>query len=407
MNCCLALLRPRFIKIFHESVANLHLRRRVTTIREQPPYLLHPQLLEKAIKVQTEYDELSKELSESYDPVKALQQSRIANLIAVVKDYKKLTIELKELEALTDTDDPDLVELRDDALVEIADLKASLGNLTLSIQKLLIPPHAFAAFPCILEFRPGIGGVEASIFAKDLMDMYIAYCNHRRWKCTILGISHTSSITGNGISEGILSIDEPGSYERLRYEGGIHRVQRVPATESKGRVHTSAAAVIVLPQLDNGNEESLDAERSFAPGEVRIDVMRARGAGGQHVNTTDSAVRLTHLPTGIVVAMQDNRSQHKNKAKAFMILRSRLAEQEHEAKVCEERHARTSQVAGTDRSDKIRTYNYSQNRITDHRCNFTMYDLSGCMAGISFDTLLDRIHEWAQTEEIKFLHISP
>ena len=189
------------------------------------------------------------------------------------------------------------------------------------------------------------------IFAQDLLNMYAGYAQNKKWKFHLISKSENQS--GSGIVDAILSIDEPGSYNRLRHEAGVHRVQRIPATETKGRTHTSTAAVVVLPQMGEESEKASDAyERSFKPDEIRIDVMRASGKGGQHVNTTDSAVRITHFPSGIVVSMQDERSQHKNKAKAFAILRARLAEKERQEKEEKERSVRKDQVTTTDRSDR-------------------------------------------------------
>ncbi|KAK9366232.1 hypothetical protein V1509DRAFT_583631 [Lipomyces kononenkoae] len=365
-------------------------------------YALHPKLLAKAQSLRAERDKLSKSLTDDgYDPAKALEQSRLDRVASNLARYEQFLPTLDDLHKLSVSEDPEALELRQDVLEEIEDIKQQLHDITIRIKNALISTHPFASYPCILEFRPGIGGTEAAIFAKDLMNMYVSYCTLKKWRYSILNVNEISG--ADGITEGILSIDESGAYERFRFEGGVHRVQRIPATESKGRVHTSAAAIVVLPQLDGGNEDSSDVERSFAPGEVRIDIMRARGAGGQHVNTTESAVRLTHIPTGITVSMQDSRSQHKNKAKAYMILRARLAEKEHAEKVANERQSRSSQVTSTDRSDKVRTYNYSQNRVTDHRCGFTMYDLDGCMDGTSLQTLLDKVAEWAQEEEVKNL----
>lgn len=208
----------------------------------------------------------------------------------------------------------------------------------------------------------------------------------------------------DALTEAIIAIDAPGAYNTLRHESGVHRVQRVPATETKGRTHTSTAAVVVLPKMSEGTEQSLkEDERQFAPGEVRIDTMRAGGKGGQHVNTTDSAVRLVHIPTGIIVMQQDERSQPRNKAKAFQILRSRLALLEREKEIAEQRRMRTDQVSTTDRSDKIRTYNYPQNRVTDHRCGYSVHDLPGVMAGEKLDELIEKVDEHEFEERLQLL----
>ncbi|KAK9235905.1 hypothetical protein V1525DRAFT_364077 [Lipomyces kononenkoae] len=402
MSMFRAIVRPWAPLVRRPSRSMVQAKRCFNTAQEEANYALHPKLLAKAQSLRAERDKLSQSLNDDgYDPAKALEQSRLDGLASSLARYEQFLPTLDDLHKLSVSEDPEALELREDVLQEIDDIKQQLHDLTHRIKTALISRHPFASYPCILEFRPGVGGAEAAIFAKDLMNMYIAYCSLKKWRYTILNINEISG--ADGITEGMLSIDESSAYEQFRFEGGVHRVQRIPATEAKGRVHTSAAAIVVLPQLDSGGEDSGEVERSFAPGEVRIDIMRARGAGGQHVNTTESAVRLTHIPTGVTVSMQDNRSQHKNKAKAFMILRARLAEREHAEKVASDRQSRSSQVSSTDRSDKVRTYNYPQNRVTDHRCGFTMYDLDGCMNGTSLQTLLDRIAEWAQEEEVKNL----
>ncbi|KAK9383579.1 uncharacterized protein V2V93DRAFT_341389 [Kockiozyma suomiensis] len=386
-------LAPRF--------ATKTLCRYYSTDGESSNYILNSELRAKAQALKIEYKQLSESLVNGYDDAKMRQHAKLESLINYADEYEKLSAEVNDLQELSTATDEDSLQLRDDALLEMEEIKQQMASFRTKIERLLIPSHPFAHYPCIMEFRPGIGGSEAAIFTKDLLEMYQNYCQAKKWKYSIL--EYNPSGDGSGILEGILVIEEPGSYERLRFEGGVHRVQRIPDTETKGRMHTSTTAIVVMPQLDAGDENSNESERSFAPGEVRVDIMRARGAGGQHVNTTDSAVRLTHIPTGIVVAIQDARSQHKNKAKAYMILRGRLAEKEYNEKVAEERKARTSQVTSTDRSDKLRTYNYPQNRVTDHRCGFTMHDLSGCMDGSALDTLLDKVQEWATNEEVKNL----
>ena len=245
-----------------------------------------------------------------------------------------------------------------------------------------------------------MGGTEAMIFTQDLLNMYIGYAHSHKWKYRILAQDENES--GDGLVDAILNIDEPGSYDKLRFESGVHRVQRIPATETKGRTHTSTAAVVVLPQMGDDSDRAINAyERTFKPDEIRIDVMRARGKGGQHVNTTDSAVRLTHFPTGIVVSMQDERSQQKNKAKAFTILRARLAEREQKLKEEKERDARKEQVTTTDRSDKIRTYNYPQNRVTDHRCGLTLYALDAIMKGERLGEVIDAMRQFDDRERAR------
>jgi peptide chain release factor 1 len=356
---------------------------------------LHPLLVQKAQQIHNEYHELSNEISlgtASFDPAKATKLSRLMTIANRFDEYRAVESEFEELQPLLN--DP---SLRSEAETELEQIRNSLGELTDALQGELVPSNPFIDKACFLELRPGIGGSEAMLFTNDLLQMYQNYCLQKKWPFKIISLSKTAT---NGVTEAILSIDEPGSYERLQYEGGVHRVQRVPETETKGRVHTSTAAVVVLPQLNNA-ENGDEAERNFAQGEVRIDVMRSRGAGGQHVNTTESAVRLTHIPTGIVVSMQDERSQHKNKAKAFTILCARIAEKERIQRVNEERSKRTAQVTTTDRSDKIRTYNYPQNRITDHRCGYSSHKLEEVMSGQKFDEIIDAMDKHAKTEKIR------
>lgn len=355
----------------------------------------------RAEQLTKEHDRLAAEIStdEGYSQTKATQLSKLSNVVSQLAEYKDAEAAHEELEIMMK--DP---QLREEAEQEYEATSAMLTELALSLQGKILPSNPFLDKPTLLELRPGIGGSEAMLFAQDLLDLYMNYAAKRRWPAQIVSLTQNPS---GGITEAIVSVDQPGSYERLQFEGGVHRVQRVPATESKGRVHTSTAAVVVLPQMSSDSAGNTDeAERSFAPNEVRIDIMRARGAGGQHVNTTDSAVRLTHIPTGIVVAMQDERSQHKNKAKAFMILRARLAEQERVQREAEEKNKRTAQVTTTLRSDKIRTYNYVQNRITDHRCGFTSYHLEEVMTGgdpSRFDEIVDAMDKFVKTETIQNL----
>lgn len=336
-------------------------------------------------------EEMSAGGSDTYTPEKATRFSKLTFLANEYANYLSAEQEYSELESMLD--DP---LLRSEAEGELAEIESKLESLSSSLQSHILPSNPFIEKGAILELRPGVGGSEAMLFTQDLLDMYQNYSNKLRWPSQI--VSLTSSPAG-GITEAIITVNQPGAYAQFQYEGGVHRVQRIPATESKGRVHTSTAAVVVLPQLNtDASGASDEAERTFAPGEVRIDVMRARGAGGQHVNTTESAVRLTHIPSGIVVAMQDERSQHKNKAKAFMVLRARVAERERLQKIEEEKGKRTAQVQTTLRSDKIRTYNYVQNRITDHRCNNTSYHLMEYIAGEpdAFDDMVKAMDKYTQ-----------
>ena len=269
---------------------------------------------------------------------------------------KKNLEELRLL--LADTKSPDMQELAAEDVPSVASMLASASR---HLTKTLVPIHPFAHKSAILEIRPGTGGGEAAIFANDLFKMYTNYCSIQSWPTRVISVSTTTEQGGEGVSEAIFAVRSPGSYGVLRHEAGVHRVQRIPTTERQGRVHTSTANVMVLPSFEDdaaGEEDELSA---IDMKEVRIDIMRARGAGGQHVNTTDSAVRMTHEPTGIVVSMQDSRSQHKNREMALQLLRARVAEKRRKEKEEEELKLRRTTVSvGAGRSDKLRTYNFSQ-----------------------------------------------
>lgn len=351
--------------------------------------LVHPLLLDRAEGMRAELAGI--EGDDQYDTDK---QIRAAYLAAVLEHYVAYHQEIDALLGLREMilDCGDDQELLQDATLEADEAISKLTRTVKKLQSRLLPPSPHDDKPAIIEIRPGVGGSEASLFAEDLMQMYINYVNFRGWKYEIDLQNFANS---GSFNEGILSINFPGAFSQLRHESGVHRVQRVPATETKGRTHTLTAAVVVLPKMSSGKESSLrEDERAFAPGEVRIDTMRAGGKGGQHVNTTDSAVRLVHIPTGITVMQQDERSQPKNKAKAFSILRARIAAQEEEKHLIEQRKMRTDHVTTTDRSDKIRTYNYQQNRVTDHRCQYLMHDLAGCMAGPKLQDIIDKMDEY-------------
>ena len=249
--------------------------------------------------------------------------------------------------------------------------KNQIKDLEQKLLKLLIPKDKNDSKNSILEIRAGTGGDEASLFASDLLNMYQRYADLNSWKFDILSISETGL---KGVKEAICNISGLNVFSKLKFESGVHRVQRVPTTESSGRVHTSAATVAVLPEAEEVDIEVLDKD-------LRIDVFRSSGPGGQSVNTTDSAVRITHIPTGIVVSQQDEKSQHKNKAKALKILRSRLLDNQIQEKNKERSEQRKNQVGSGDRSERIRTYNFPQGRVSDHRINLTLYNLSEILEG--------------------------
>jgi peptide chain release factor 1 len=275
---------------------------------------------------------------------------------------------LDENEEILTGDDEELIEL---AQEELTDIKADIVKLEEQLKVLLIPKDPDDNKNTILEIRSGTGGDEAALFAGDLYRMYMRYAERRSWKTELLTLNESE---GGGIKEAVISMIGTGAFGNLKYESGVHRVQRVPATESSGRLHTSAATVAVLP-------EAKDVDVSLVDSDLKIDTYRASGAGGQHVNKTESAIRITHLPTGLVVTCQDETSQHKNKDKAMKVLRSRLYEVE-QNKINQERASvRKSMVSTGDRSAKIRTYNFPQGRVTDHRINLTLYKLSNIIDG--------------------------
>lgn len=307
-------------------------------------------------KEQARYKELS------------IRRSNLAELVDVLRDLKKYTEELDENYALLKGADSDLELLIKD---DIDALKEKIEKTENKAKALLVPPDPLDGKNIIMEIRAGTGGDEAALFASDLYRMYMSYAEKKGFKSEIMSLNETEL---HGIKEIVFSLSGKNVYGFLRYESGTHRVQRVPETESSGRIHTSAVTVAVLPEAE-------ETDIVIKPEDLKIDVMRAGGPGGQCVNTTDSAVRLTHIPTGLVVIQQDEKSQLKNKAKALRVLRSRLYEMEEEKKRKERSENRKSQVGSGDRSERIRTYNFPQNRVTDHRVNLTLYHLDTFMEG--------------------------
>jgi peptide chain release factor 1 len=298
----------------------------------------------------------------------ARERAEISKLVESYRLYKKVDEEIQESRALLLESDEEMREL---AKSELLALKERQTALEQEIRVLLLPKDPRDQKNIFLEIRAGTGGEEAALFAADLFRMYAKYAEMNHWRVEVMSQNPTGL---GGFKEIIALIEGKGVYSRLKYESGVHRVQRVPATEASGRIHTSAVTVAVLPEAD-------EVEVEINPNDLRIDVYRSSGPGGQSVNTTDSAVRVTHLPTGLVVTCQDEKSQHKNKAKALKVLRARLLDQLIEERRSEISEERKSQVGSGDRSERVRTYNFPQNRLTDHRLGLTLYRLDGILEG--------------------------
>jgi peptide chain release factor 1 len=308
-------------------------------------------------------------------------------LIEAGRRYREVLEGLEGAEEMLTEDDGEMRELAQAEVEELTDRRKTLEQ---EIRLLLVPVDPNDERSAILEIRAGAGGEEAALFAQDLFRMYSRYAEERGWKVELMSQSETG---GGGLKEVIASVSGKGVFGRLRYERGVHRVQRVPATESQGRIHTSTVTVAIMPEA-----EEIDVR--IEPSDLRIDVFRSSGPGGQSVNTTDSAVRITHEPTGVVVTCQDEKSQHKNKAKAMKVLRSRLLEAEIDRQSAERASDRRAQVGSGDRSEKIRTYNFPQNRVTDHRAGITLHRLEQTLEG-DLDELLDGLLSHAAAEQEK------
>jgi peptide chain release factor 1 len=298
------------------------------------------------------------------------EQAEAQGIVARYRRYQQREADLATARELQASDsDPEMAAMAGD---EIASASADLERLQAELQTALIPKDPDDERPAFVEIRAGTGGDESALFAGDLARMYLRYFERQGWRTEVL--SQSDSELG-GYKELVVRVDGLGVYGQLRFESGGHRVQRVPATESQGRIHTSACTVAVMPEPDAAEEVTLN------PAELRIDTFRASGAGGQHVNKTDSAIRITHLPTGLVAECQDDRSQHRNKAKAMQVLQARLREKERSERAAQEAATRKGLIGSGDRSDRIRTYNFPQGRLTDHRINLTLYKLGQIMDG--------------------------
>lgn len=351
--------------------------------------------LSKLEALEKKFEDLSNKLSDPEiiaDPLTyakvAKEHAELSEIVSVFREYKKVLKEIKENKAIIEEEkDEELVEL---AKQELKVLEDRLEELEKTLPVLLLPKDPNDEKNVILEIRAGAGGEEAALFAADLLRMYQKYAEKKGWKFEIVDANETGL---GGFKEVIAKIEGKGAYSKLKYESGVHRVQRVPITESSGRIHTSTVTVAVLPEVD-------EIEIEIRPEDLKIETMRASGHGGQHVNKTESAVRITHIPTGIVVTCQNERSQHQNKATALKILRAKLyelAQREQHEKIQKERKA---QVGTGERCEKIRTYNFPQNRVTDHRIGLTVYNLQEVLDG-ELDEFIDALITHFRTERLK------
>ena len=388
-------------------------------------------LLSRARNLAAEHDDLAKRLDTEYDNSIAKKIGSLSHIVSTLKEWEdsqnvcciacnrledadQSGQSLKELSSIISDPSSDQ-ELRSLAEEELASTTESSFSLATALQVALVPEHPFAHLPCLIEIRPGAGGDEAGLFVGDLVRMYTAYCKSNGFPCSIITLDTDGSSGGDMVQEAVLEINKSGAYEHFRCESGVHRVQRVPLTETKGRTHTSAVSVSVLPSFpeegssdgqEGAADEDPDSDTYVSAADVRAETMRARGAGGQHVNTTDSAVRLTHVPTNITVLVRDQRSQQKNRAKAWQILRARVAQVRREAR--EEETAKLRQgivgVARMGRGDKIRTYNWGQQRVTDHRCGLSINRLDDViLGGASLEQIMKEVKGWLQNQDLRIL----
>ena len=339
---------------------------------------------DKLYRLLDRHEELENLMSSSLSGDEFIKISKeyadLGGVVATIKNYFSTLKQYEELEQMMNDSETDS-EMRDLIEEEYYDIKKNLPDMVKDIKLLLLPKDISDTRNAILEIRAGTGGDEAAIFAGDLFRMYERYAQSQGWRCELISASAAEM---GGYKEIIAEVTGSGVFAKFKFESGVHRVQRVPVTETNGRIHTSAATVAVMPEAEDVDLEIRDED-------LRIDVYRASGAGGQHVNKTESAVRITHLPTGVAVAMQEEKSQHKNKAKAMALLKSRILDAERQKLASERSAERKEQVGSGDRSERIRTYNYPQGRITDHRINLTLYNLAEIMEGVALEEVINAL----------------
>lgn len=356
-------------------------------------------MLDKVKLVEERYQELNRLMADPevvMDHVKvteyAQEQAEIQELVRTYRGYKALEAELADTRELIELEED--AEMREMAEVEVERIENEMQALYGQMRHLLLPKDPNDKKNVIVEIRAGAGGDEAGIFASDLYRMYTRYAEARKWKTDLLS-SHRTGV--GGFKEVIFEISGKGAYSRLKYESGVHRVQRVPVTESQGRIHTSTSTVAVLPEID-------DVEIEISPGDLQMDVYTSSGPGGQHMQKNATAVRITHKPTGMVVSCESERSQMQNRERAMAVLRARLYEQEQQRQIEERGEERRLQVGSGERSEKIRTYNYPQNRITDHRIGLTLYRLETIIDG-DLDEIIDELATTDQAERLQALGV--
>ena len=349
-------------------------------------------MLDKLNAILERFSELDKRLAEAGSDYQLMadlskERSDLEPLVVKIQHYKEVLQKIDETRTLTETDDNELSDL---AELELTDLIDERDKLESGLKTMLVPKDPRDDRNVIMEIRAGTGGDEAGLFAADLFRMYLRYAELYRWKTEVMSINETGI---GGLKEVIFTVKGKGAFSRLKFESGVHRVQRVPETESQGRIHTSTVTVAVLAEVD-------DVEIEIPESDIQMDVFKSAGAGGQNVQKNMTAVRITHIPTGIVVACQDERSQLQNSMRALSVLKARLFEMEQERRNSEQDEKRRSQIGSGERSEKIRTYNYPQSRVTDHRVNISSYSLVGVMNGTELDTFINELQLADEAERL-------